>query len=254
MTAFSVVIVCKDEASVIGSTLASLRGMTDDVLVYDSGSTDGTQDIVRAAGVRLIEGAWEGFGKTKSRANTQAKYDWILSLDADEAPDETLLGNLRNWQPGSEKEVLDLSFRNFIGAHALHYGEWGRDHHIRMFNRKWVNWDDAPVHENLVMPEDVVVKKIRGFVLHRTVRDLPDYVRKMQRYALLNADKYFRQGKRASWFKLRLSPGFTFFLYYVLKLGFLDGYPGYLCAKMTAWYTFLKYARLRELWENRLAG
>ena len=120
-----------------------------------------------------------------------------------------------------------------------------------LFHRGRVNWDDAPVHESLQLPSGTRVKKLKGLVLHRTVRDLPGYAEKMLRYAWLNAEKYYRQGKKAGWFKLRVSPAFTFFLYYFLKRGFLDGYPGYLCARMTAYYTFLKYARLRELWQQQ---
>jgi len=79
------------------------------------------------------------------------------------------------------------------------------------------------------------------------MKDIHDYAAKMVKYAMLNGEKYYKQGKKASWFKLRLSPGFTFFNYYILKLGFLDGHAGYICARMTAYYTFLKYARLKEL-------
>lgn len=251
MALFSIVIVCKNEADIIGRTLQSLAGISDDIIVYDSGSTDGTQQVVSQYPVRLHEGEWEGFGPTKSKANALAKYDWILSLDADESLDETLRESLRQWQPGSVHEVVDLSFRNFIGETPLRYGEWGRDHHIRLFNLTVVNWNDAPVHENLVIPKEAPIIKLKGFVLHRTVKDIPDYSQKMLRYAMLNAEKYFRQGKKAGWFRLRLSPALTFFHYYVLKLGLLDGYAGYLCARMTAYYTFLKYARLRELWKIR---
>lgn len=250
MTPFSTVIVCRNEAGIIGSTLASLAGVCDDVVVYDSGSTDGTQEVVRRFPVRLVEGPWEGFGPTKTKANALARHDWILSLDADEALDETLQQSLKQWEAGHEKEVYNLRFRNFLGDTPLRFGEWGKDHHIRLFHRGAVHWDAAPVHEELVLPPDAVVKKMNGLVLHRTVRDMDDYALKMQRYAMLNAEKYFRRGKKAGWFKLRLSPGFTFFHYYILRGGFLDGQAGYLCARMTAYYTFLKYARLYELQRN----
>jgi hypothetical protein len=147
----------------------------------------------------------------------------------------------------AENVVYDIPFRNFIGDRQLRYGEWGNDHHIRLFNRKTVNWDDAPVHEQLQFPQGTVVRKMKGLILHQTVRDIRDYARKMCEYAMLNAEKYFRQGRRASWFSIHLSPGIKFIHYYFFRLGFLDGHAGYLCAKMTAYYTFLKYARLRDL-------
>ncbi|MFZ1314547.1 MAG: glycosyltransferase family 2 protein [Chitinophagaceae bacterium] len=247
MSPFSIVIICRNEAGAIARTLSSLQGLTDDIIVYDNGSTDGTQDLVRQFKVHLHEGSWEGFGKTKTKANQLAKYDWILSLDADEAADEELRQSLLQWNPGNDAIVYDILFKNFLGAKYLKYGEWGGDHHIRFFNKKFVQWDEAPVHEQLIIPANAVIKKLKGYVLHQTMKDIHDYAAKMVKYAMLNGEKYYKQGKKASWFKLRLSPGFTFFNYYILKLGFLDGHAGYICARMTAYYTFLKYARLKEL-------
>lgn len=250
MSSISVVIICRNESAVIGKTLQSLQGLTDDIIVYDNGSSDNTMQIVKQFPVTLHQGSWEGFGKTKSKANQLAKYNWILSLDADESIDDQLKHTLLGMKLDNPKEVFDIHFRNFIGNKYLRYGEWGRDHHIRLFNRNEVKWDEAPVHENLVLSPGVVVKRIKGHVLHQTVKDMEDYGNKMVHYAMLNAQKYFQQGKKSTWLKIRLSPGFTFVNYYILKLGFLDGHEGYVCARMTAWYTFLKYARLRELWNN----
>lgn len=252
MLNLSIVIICRNEVTSIGPTLQSLQGITDDIVVYDNGSTDGTQQQVKANCARLHEGAWEGFGKTKQKANALAKYDWILSLDADESVDEQLKQSLATLAITDDKTVFDLRFKNFLGDTWLKYGEWGGDHHIRLFNRKQVHWDDAPVHENLILPDGVIIKKLKGYVLHRTMKDIADYAQKTVKYAMLSAEKYRQQGKKASWFRIRLSPAFSFFNYYILKGGFMDGHAGYVCAKMTAWYTFLKYARLRELISEKL--
>lgn len=247
MQAVSVIIICKNEASVIGNTLRSLDGLTDDIIVYDNGSTDNTLAIAGQFRARVHQGSWQGFGKTKSAANSLAKYSWVLSLDADESIDDELKQSLMNLQFSDEKIVYDLQFKNFLGSKLLKHGEWGNDSHIRLFNRKIVHWNDALVHESLVMPLDIKVKRLKGFVLHQTMKDLNDYAQKMVHYAMLNAEKYYREGKKYSWFGIWLSPGVNFLNYYILRLGFLDGYEGYVCAKMTAYYTFLKYAKLREL-------
>lgn len=247
MQKLSVVIVCKNESDIIGRSLQSVQGLTDDIVVYDNGSTDGTQDIVKQFPVTLHEGPWEGYGKTKRKAALLAKYDWVLGLDADEAIDDELKNILLQLPFDNERTVYEIPFRNFLGDKYLRYGEWGGDSHTRLFNRKYVNWDEALVHEELVIPRDVQVKKIGGHILHRTMKDMAEYAAKMVKYALLNAEKYHRQGKRASWFRIRLAPGFTFLKYYILKLGFLDGHEGYVCARMSEYYTFIKYSRLREL-------
>ena len=247
MQSLSVVIICKNEEDVIGKTLQSIEGLCDDIIVYDNGSTDNTIEIIKQFNVRLHQETWEGFGKTKNKAVALAKYDWILSLDADESIDEDLKQSLLALKLTEINDVYEIRFKNFLGNKYLKYGEWGGDKHIRLFNRKKTHWDDAPVHEELIIPEETTIKKIKGHVLHQTMKDINDYASKMVRYAMLNAEKYQQQGKKASWFRLRLSPGFAFFQNFFLRLGFLDGYAGYVCARMTAYYTFLKYAKLKEL-------
>ena len=127
----------------------------------------------------------------------------------------------------------------------IKHGEWGSDRHIRLFNRKTVQWNTAAVHEQLQLPPQAKVITLPGNVLHYTVHSLQDYMEKTVRYARLNAVKYFEQGKKSSFVKLRMSPSFSFVQNYLLRLGFLDGWEGYLTAKTTALYTFLKYAYLK---------
>ncbi len=231
----------------IGKTLESFAGLTDDIVVYDNGSTDGTQEIVKKVGANLFTGSWEGFGKTKNKANSLAKYNWILSLDADEAIDDDLKHSLLQLPCNSEKTVYDLLFRNFIGDQYLKYGEWGKDHHIRLFNRNDVTWNDAAVHEQLIIPGDMQVQRLKGYVLHRTANNFTEFENKMVGYASLNAQKYFKQGRKTWLGKQWLSTIFSFFQNYIFRLGFLDGKPGFKCARISARYTFLKYATLKEL-------
>lgn len=247
MQSLSVVIICKNEADIIGQTLQTLKGLSDDIIVYDNGSTDNTTEEIKKFNVQLQQGSWEGFGKTKNKAMALAKYDWILSLDADEVISEELKKELSEWQPTNEKTVYKIPFRNFIGNKMLKHGDWGKDYHIRLFNRRFVKWNESDVHEELILPVDVIIKEMSGYILHHTWRNGDDYKNKMKQYALLGAEKYFKLGKKAGWFKRNLSPAFSFFRSYIFKLGFLDGKAGYLCAKMIAYYTKLKYAGLKEM-------
>lgn len=249
-TPFSIVIICRNESKGIAHTLSGLLGLSDDIIVYDTGSTDGTQAIVREFPVRLIEGAWQGFGPTKNAANALSKHDWILSLDADEVPDEKLRTALLNLETPAVDAVFACAFLNYIGDRPLHFGEWGWDRHIRLFNRTRVQWDAEPVHEQLQFPPDAAVIRLRGKIQHRTVHDWADHQSKMEQYAQLNAQKYHARGKAAPLWKLWLSPAFTFLHYYFFKLGFLDGRAGWQCAWLTARYTYWKYARLRELYRS----
>ena len=99
----------------------------------------------------------------------------------------------------------------------------------------------------MTLAPGITVKKLKGFVLHRTVKNEAEFADKMLRYGLLIAEKYAREGKRSSWLRIYLAPMFTFIKYYVFMLGFLDGRAGFICAKMSSYYTYIKYARLLEL-------
>jgi glycosyltransferase involved in cell wall biosynthesis len=244
---FSIVIICKNEKGNIERVLQSAVGVTTDIVVYDSGSTDGTLAVLHKFSVQVHQGEWMGFGKTKQHAVSLAKHDWVLCIDADEALDEVLQKSLNELSFDDENTVYQIRFKNLLGNKHLRWGEWGGDKHIRLFNRQKVVWDDAIIHERLLIPSSAKVQQLKGHILHRTMNDTVEYSQKMVHYALLNAEKYYQQGKRATWFKRYLNPPFSFIKYYILQFGFLDGWEGLLSARMTAFYTFLKYARLHEL-------
>jgi glycosyltransferase involved in cell wall biosynthesis len=245
---FSIVVVCKNEAGVIRHVLNSALAVTNDVVVYDNGSTDETMAIAHEyPNVQVHQGPWLGFGKTKQQATVLAKHDWILSLDADEALTDVLQNELAQLRLDNPQVVYNIPFKNFLGSKYIRWGEWGFDTHIRLFHRGHVHWNDAFVHEQLVLPQLVQIKKLRGHVLHRTGPDMIVYSRKMMQYALLNAEKYQACGRKATFTKRFIAPPFTFLKFYIFYLGFLDGWEGMVCARMTAYYTFLKYARLYEL-------
>lgn len=247
MNLISVVLIAKNEAHIIGDTIRSVQSLTDDIIVVDSGSTDGTQQIVSSLNARLIETTWDGFGQNKNKGIDAAKYDWILSIDSDEIPDERLLKTLQTIDLNDVNKVYNIRFKTFLGSKLIRYGEWGKDAHVRLFNRRKVKWNNAKVHEQLVLPLGISISRIEGYIMHYTMKDIADYATKMTKYALLNAERYYHHGKQSGWIKRRLSPKFSFFQNYILKGGFLDGREGYLVARMTAYYTFLKYERLYEL-------
>jgi glycosyltransferase involved in cell wall biosynthesis len=247
MPKFSAVIICKNEEQHIAALLQNLQKVTDDIVVLDNGSTDRTREIVSGTTARLILGKWLGYGKTKNTAVLQAKYDWILSLDADELLDDNLKKFLSQAHFQNDTDVIVVRFKNFLGNKRLKHGEWGNDKHIRVYNRNKVKWDEEAVHEKLVLPADVNKRFADGYILHYTAKNIADYSEKMVRYALLNAEKYATSGKKSSVLKVFFSPVFSFLKYYFFQLGFLDGWHGLVCASMTAYYTFIKYARLLEI-------
>ncbi|MEO6453665.1 MAG: glycosyltransferase family 2 protein [Ginsengibacter sp.] len=248
---FSIVIITKNEEHVLERTLASIQGITDDVIIVDSGSTDGTLEIAKKYETRILQTEWTGYGATKNSGIAISKYNWILSLDADEAIDGKLKQSLSDSSIYNDPHILyDLYFKSFIGKKEMQYGQWLRNHHIRLFNKTKIAWNTFLVHEKLNVPGGYKVKKLQGHVLHYTMGNFNEFINKLNKYALLSAEKYFISGKKCSWYKLYLTPGFTFFTNYLFKLGFLDGWYGLVSAKLSAYYSFLKYAYLKEMQTN----
>ena len=246
----SIVIITKNEAHIIGNTLRSLQGVSDDIIIVDSGSTDDTIAICKNFNAAVIETTWDGYGPNKNKGIDAAKNDWILCLDADEAIDEVLKTEILKLKPENENVVYKLAYRNFFCGKRIRFGVWAGDEHIRIFNRKEIKWDEAEVHEDLVLPANVKVQSLKGKVLHYTVNTITEYSDKTIAYARANAKKYYGMGKKAGFIKLYLAPAFNFLQHYIFRLGFLDGWEGYLICKTNAWYTFMKYVFLRELSKN----
>ncbi|MES2002963.1 MAG: glycosyltransferase family 2 protein [Bacteroidota bacterium] len=243
----SVVIICRNEAHIIGKTIAAVNALTNDIVVVDSGSTDGTQAIVTSSGARLLETNWEGYGPNKNKGVSIAKHEWILSIDADEIVDEVLLQQLQQLSLTDQAIVYNIRFRAFLGDAMIRYGEWSNDQHIRLYNRNHVGWNEAAVHESLPFPAHTKTVTLKGYIHHYTSRNIDDFAAKTVNYAMLNAQKYHAAGKKSGWLKCHVAPAFSFIKNYLFRFGFLDGEAGFTVARMNAWYTWLKYIRLREL-------
>ena len=248
---FSIVIICKDEAGHIGQTLRSIHSLSDDIIAYDTGSTDGTIEVLEKFPVRFHHGPWEGFGKARQKAVQFSRYDWVFIIDADEIVTNALAEELKQLKLEDEKIVFRILLQNHLGSRHIKWGIWGNDFRIRLYNKKIVGWNELIVHEELIIPGHITVKKLNNPILHFTAEDISELTFKMHHYALLTAEQYYLNGKRARWIKRIFGPLFAFIKSYFLKYGFLDGKSGFDIARIIAGYTFLKYKRLHELWRNK---
>jgi glycosyltransferase involved in cell wall biosynthesis len=242
----SVVIITKDEAAIIGRCVAAAKRITNDVIVIDNGSTDDTAEIALDAGCRVYHEKWHSYGINKNHGASLARHDWILSLDADEIPDEELITTIKNLQVEANNVIYDIRFRAYFGAKPVRHGTWGRDHRIRLFNRNYTSWSEPLVHEDLIKPAGATIKKIPGFVHHYSAKSPEQYRAKTLHYARLNARSYLREGKKTTAVKLYLAPLFHFVKDYIFLLGILDGKRGWMIANMVAQYTRLKYQYLKK--------
>ncbi len=245
----SVVIIAKNEADNIAACIKSAALLSDDIIVVDSGSNDGTQLIAATwkAKVHIIE--WKGYGNARNEGALQAKHNWIFALDADERISKELANAVKNINIQDEKIIYGCRRRNYFGNRLLRFGEWGLDTTYRVYNKNHVQWDDAMVHETL---EGSDKKLLPGYLEHYTIKGITEFRIKLTQYARLQALNFYEQGKKANFFKRFFSPVVNFISGYIFKLGFLDGYTGLQVAKMNAYYTWLKYNLLHKMYKEQI--
>ncbi len=243
----SVVIISKNAASQIAGCIDSAR-FAQEVLVVDSGSEDETRAIADVRGCRVLEKDWLGFGQQKQFAVMQAQFDWVLCLDVDERVTPELEASIRQAMAAPGTQAYRMARRNRFLGKWLSHGEGYPDWSLRLFHRQHASWSNDPVHEAVITT--VEVGELRGDLLHDSAEDVTTYLQKQNRYSSLHAEALFQQGVRAGYAKLFLSPLARFIKFYVIRLGFLDGGPGFAHVAVGCFAAFAKYAKLIEL-ENK---
>jgi glycosyltransferase involved in cell wall biosynthesis len=232
----SACIITFNEADRLADCLASLA-FCDDIVVVDSGSTDATVAIARQAGARVFERPFEGFRSQKQFAVEQARFDWVLCLDADERVDDTLRASIQAERALGFDHVAGYRFArlsNYFGR-FLRHGNAYPDRVLRLFDRRRGGWrGKREVHEAASV--DGPVRTLAGDLLHFPYRSLEQQLAKTQRYARMMAEHDFKRGRRASLVGLVLSPAWRFWRGYLLRAGFLDGWHGLVYAYVRANY------------------
>ncbi len=248
MLPISVVIITKNQAIKLRTTIEAIKPLTNDIVVIDALSQDDTVAVARACGARVFERAWTGYSDQKNFGNRQAKNDWILSIDDDEVVSKELTENIKKvFFSMSNFDAFDLPFRTVFCGKLIRFGGWNPESHIRLFDKRTINWNTDAVHEGLTIQPNHRVEKLSGYVYHHTVDTLEQFYAKTDRYSTLFAERSLQQGRKTSFLKIYLSPIFRFLREYIFRLGFLDGYYGLIIAKDNARYTYLKYKKLRAL-------
>jgi glycosyltransferase involved in cell wall biosynthesis len=242
----SVTIIAHNEAHCIERALKSVS-WADEILVVDSGSTDGTRSLARSLGARVIEHPWMGYGKQKNHAQTMAKHDWILNLDADEwVPDSLALEIQKECEHFGSNSCLGFLMprKTFYWGKWIRHGGWYPNYVLRLGNRTAGCWTEPELHERWEISGPV--KKLDGALHHLTFEGVRDQVLTNIRYAQAGAMDLARKGERFSPWKLVWKSLGKFLESYVLKRGFLDGLAGFVIAVNAAHSMFMKYAFLFE--------
>ncbi len=241
----SATIITLNEAEHIGAAIDSVS-WANQIIVIDSGSTDGTVDIARGKGATVLTRAWSGYIDQKNFAAQQAAHDWIFSLDADERVPAALTAEIRALLAD---EPAACAYR--IPRVTFHLGRWIRttdfypDYQTRLYDRRRARWQGKYVHESVTA--DGPVGQLVSPIEHYSYKNLQDHLERINQYTTLAARQMHEAGRRASAFDLLAHPPAAFLRNYVLRRGFMDGSVGLTLSIVNAYSVFLKFAKLWEL-------
>ncbi|MBS3965238.1 MAG: glycosyltransferase family 2 protein [Methylomonas sp.] len=243
----SVIIVTKNEAENIVECLASVA-WADEVIVLDSGSTDDTIALAAAAGARVIQTDWPGYGPQQNRGIASASHDWIFSLDADERITPELAKEIRSAIENEQFNAFDVPRRSWFISRFMHHSGWWPDRTRRLFKKGHARFSEHLIHANLTTQEPV--GHLNNPLIHYSFRDYHAVIEKMNRYSSGSAQDLYVSGKRGSLWLALVHGMWAFFRTYCLRAGFMDGQQGLILAIANANGTFYKYIKLWEL-QNR---
>lgn len=239
----SVAIITLNAASQLEDCLKSVR-FADDIVVIDSGSSDGTQALAERFGARVIAQDWLGFGPQKQFAVEAAHHDWVLCLDADERISSELQSSIKNELKNPSTAAFRFARCNrFLGRYLKH-GEGYPDWSLRLFDRRQARWSSDAVHEKVETLS--AVGKLSGDLLHESAESLASYLSKQNRYTTLAAEMALAAGKRASFPRIALSPIVRFIKFYFVRQGFRDGLPGLIHIAIGCFNSMMKYSKMLE--------
>lgn len=247
MAPLSVVIITYNEEINIRRCLESVQGVGDEIIVVDSGSVDNTADICRSMGATVIQQDFLGYIEQKNFATAQAKNDWILSLDADEALTPELKATILSTFPDPKADGYTLNrITNYCGTWVKHSG-WYPDVKLRLYDRRKGQWTGVNPHDRFRLNLGSKMLHLHGDLQHYSYNTISDHLKQIDRFSTIGAVSMFNNGIRSSVLKIIYKPFARFMRHFVFKLGFLDGLTGFTIAVNSAHAVFLKYLRLYYL-------
>lgn len=247
MQKLSVTIITLNEEANIRDALESVK-WADEIVVVDSGSNDRTVEICREYTDKVFYNQWPGHIAQKNFAIGKATHSWILSIDADERLTPELAGEIRGALKGPKADAYAVPRHVFYLGRWIDHSGWYPDYKVRLFRRDKASWGGINPHDKVMV--NGRTERLKGDLLHYSYRDIAHHVNTMNSFTTTSATEYLKLGRRAGLLDLLFKPAGMFMKKYILKQGFRDGLPGFIIAVSSAYYVFLKYAKLWELINN----
>lgn len=245
MPTVSVYIIAYNEAEKVRDAISSVL-WADEVVLVDSNSTDGTQQIAEALGARVVQVEFQGFGDLRNKAIGHCTGDWIFSLDSDERCTPQVRDEVLSIVADAQAvDVYLVPRRNFfMGRWIRHSGWYPNYRQPQLFRRGTMSYTMEPVHEGYTLLTQKAIGRLHHAIWQAPFRNLDEVVRKLNRYSTLGAAKV--KPGRASMWRALLSASWAFWKHWVFKRGVLDGWPGFVIAFAYAEQTFYRYAKRYE--------
>ena len=251
MAQLSVVIITFNEEKNIGRCLESVKAVADEIVVVDSLSTDKTKEIALSHGAVVMEQPFLGYIEQKNYALSKANNPYVLSLDADEALNEELTGSiLEEKSKNFPKDAYAMNRLPYYCGKWIRHGTYYPDRKIRLVNNKKAKWGGVNPHDKIILEKGSTRQTLKGDLFHYIYQSFEDHVNKTNKFSSIAAMALYKAGEKPSYFKLIVNPAWAFFHCYFIRLGFLDGFTGFMIAKFVAMNTFLKYSKLIQLYKT----
>lgn len=246
----SIITLTLNNTRTLDGVLKSVVDWADELLVLDCGSTDGTEAIARKYNANFIYRKFDSFGKQKAYAVSKAKYDWVFIVDSDEVVSDELREEILDafHNPGYEGFMIPNTLV-FLGK-PLRYGREHKMPHLRLFNRKHGNYNDREIHEDVILNGKKGM--LKNHVLHNSYADVSDYLNKINNYTTKGAVELHKADKKVSVLKIVIKFPAKFFIEYLFRLNFLNGYRGFVWSLGQAFSTTIKYIKLYEINQDNL--
>lgn len=253
MVKVSAVIITYNEERNITRCINSLMAVVDEIVVIDSFSKDRTKEICLERGIRVVEHPFKSHIDQKNFAVTQATYDVVLSLDADEYLSEELTTSILEVKESWPFEAYRMNRLSNYGGKWIRHGNWYPDQKIRLWNRRIGLWGGENPHDMVIIKRGIKIMHLKGDILHRAYTDSTETISKIQNYSEIFARESVGR-KSSSVGKIIVRSTFAFLKSYILKRGFLDGFEGLMVAMAVSNHVFYKYAKLYEANHRALMG
>lgn len=252
MIKLSVAIITLNEEKHIGRCIDSVKEIADEILIVDSFSTDGTQKIVESKHAKFIQNKFEGYKQQKNFALEKVSYNYVLSLDADEALDKTAVESVCQVKANWDYDSYTLNrLACYCGKWIRHCG-WHPDKKIRIIDRRKAKWGGVNLHEKMVLSKQATNLRIGGNILHYTCSSISSHVLTINNYSEIAAREMGKNEKKVNFLiHILLNPPFTFIKQYFFQLGFLDGFYGFVICVLSALSKYLKYTKIWQLRRER---